>query len=50
MNKPEVFKNTEFGAVRVVMISETPWFVGKDESPELIYNLLKYELVFNLKK
>lgn len=26
------------------------WFVGKDESPELIYNLLKYELVFNLKK
>lgn len=37
MNKPEVFKNTEFGAVRVVMISETPWFVGKDVAEALGY-------------
>lgn len=37
MNKPEVFKNTEFGTVRVVMINETPWFVGKDVAEALGY-------------
>lgn len=26
------------------------WFVGKEESPELLYNILKYELMEHLKK
>ena len=30
MNKPEVFKNAELGSVRVVMVEEVPYFVGKD--------------------
>lgn len=38
MNKPEIFKNTEFGTVRVVMIKEIPWFVGKDVAEALGYN------------
>nr|DAV11886.1 MAG TPA: repressor domain protein [Caudoviricetes sp.] len=38
MNKPEIFKNTEFGTVRVVMINEIPWFVGKDVAEALGYN------------
>lgn len=29
MNKPEVFKNAELGSVRVVMVEEVPYFVGK---------------------
>lgn len=37
MNKLEAFKNTEFGTVRVVMINETPWFVGKDVAEALGY-------------
>ncbi len=38
MNKPEIFKNTEFGTVRVVMIKEIPWFVGNDVAKALGYN------------
>ena len=30
MNKPEVFENAELGSVRVVMVEEAPYFVGKD--------------------
>lgn len=37
MNKPEVFKNAELGSVRVVMVNETPYFVGKDVAEILGY-------------
>lgn len=38
MNKLETFKNAEFGTVRVVMINETPRFVGKDVAEALGYS------------
>ena len=37
MNKPEVFKNAELGSVRVVMVEEVPYFVGKDVAEILGY-------------
>ena len=37
MNKPEVFKNAELGSVRVVMVDEVPYFVGKDVAEILGY-------------
>lgn len=37
MNKPEVFKNAELGSVRVVMVKEVPYFVGKDVAEILGY-------------
>lgn len=30
MNNIEVFKNNEFGEIRVLQINNEPWFVGKD--------------------
>lgn len=30
MNQLQVFNNTEFGQVRTMMISGSPWFVAKD--------------------
>lgn len=30
MKEMEVFKNAELGSVRVVMVNEEPYFVGKD--------------------
>lgn len=38
MKDLEIFKNTEFGTVRVVMINETPYFVGKDVAVALGYS------------
>lgn len=37
MNSLEIFKNDEFGNVRVVMIEGEPWFVGKDVADVLGY-------------
>jgi anti-repressor protein len=37
MNELEVFKNSEFGEVRVVMKEDEPWFVGKDVATILGY-------------
>lgn len=37
MNKPEVFKNAKLGSVRVVMVEEVPYFVGKDVAEILGY-------------
>ena len=36
-NKIELFKNEEFGEIRVVEIDEQPWFVGKDVATILGY-------------
>lgn len=38
MKDLEIFKNTEFGTVRVVVINETPYFVGKDVAEALGYS------------
>ena len=29
MNELEIFKNEEFGEVRMLVINDEPWFVGK---------------------
>ena len=31
----EIFKNEEFGSVRVVVIDNDPWFVGRDVARRL---------------
>lgn len=36
-NNLEIFKNDEFGDVRVVIIGDNPWFVGKDVAEILGY-------------
>lgn len=36
-NKMEIFKNDEFGSVRIVMLDGEPWFVGKDVATILGY-------------
>ena len=36
-NKMEIFKNEEFGSVRVIMLDDAPWFVGKDVASILGY-------------
>lgn len=38
MNNLEIFKNKEFGQVRVLTRDNEPWFVGKDIAE--IYNQL----------
>lgn len=37
MNELQIFKNSEFGSVRTVMVDDTPYFVGKD-----VATILKY--------
>lgn len=37
MDKLQIFKNEEFGQVRVVMQGNVPWFVGKDVARTLGY-------------
>ena len=36
-NKIELFRNEEFGEIRVGEIDEQPWFVGKDVAQALGY-------------
>ena len=38
MKEMEIFKNAELGSVRVVMVNEEPYFVGKDVAEILGYN------------
>ena len=38
MNNFEIFENPEFGSVRTIVISNEPWFVGKD-----VANILEYQ-------
>lgn len=37
MNEIQIFNNEEFGRVRLVLINEEPWFVGKDVAESLGY-------------
>lgn len=37
MNELQTFSNSEFGAIRTIMIEEAPWFVGKDVATALGY-------------
>lgn len=41
MNKLKVFENEQFGEIRTVMISNDPWFVGKDVAKALGYSNTK---------
>ena len=38
MENVEIFKNTEFGEVRTLMVNNEPWFVGKDVAVALGYS------------
>lgn len=38
MNDLEIFKNEEFGEIRIVKIDNEPWFVGKDVASVLGYS------------
>ena len=37
MNELQTFSNSEFGAIRTIMIEEEPWFVGRDVAKSLGY-------------
>lgn len=37
-NKPQIFTNEQFGAVRIIIIESEPWFVGKDVAEILGYS------------
>lgn len=37
MNELEIFKNEEFGEIRIVLIENEPWFVGRDVAIALGY-------------
>ncbi len=37
MNNLQIFDNKEFGKVRIVLIENEPWFVGKDVAEALGY-------------
>lgn len=37
-NQVQVFNNSQFGDVRVIMQGEQPWFVGKDVASVLGYS------------
>lgn len=37
MYELEIFKNEEFGEIRMIMINNEPWFVGKDIAEVLGY-------------
>lgn len=41
MNNLQIFKNTEFGEIRTVLIDGEPWFVGKDIAEILGYGNTK---------
>lgn len=38
MNELQIFKNKDFGEVRVIAINDEPWFVGKDIAEALGYS------------
>lgn len=37
MDKLQIFKNEQFGAVRTITVNGEPWFVGKDVADNLGY-------------
>lgn len=37
MNELQIFSNEKFGKLRIVLINEEPWFVGKDATQDLGY-------------
>lgn len=37
MNELQTFSNSEFGAIRTIMIEDAPWFVGRDVAKSLGY-------------
>ena len=45
MNDIRVFKNPEFGSIRVVELNGDPWFVGKDVANNLGYQNLSKAII-----
>lgn len=45
MNELKVFENEQFGEIRTVMISNEPWFVGKDVAKALGYTDVKHSIL-----
>lgn len=45
MNEIQVFKNPEFGEVRIVSINNEPWFVGKDVAQVLGYTDINHTIL-----
>lgn len=37
MNELKIFENKEFGRIRIILINEEPWIVGKDAAEALGY-------------
>lgn len=37
-NKIEIFKNDRFGNIRIILLNDEPWFVGKDIAVILGYS------------
>ena len=37
MNELKIFENKEFGQIRIILINEEPWIVGKDAAEALGY-------------
>lgn len=46
----KTFENTEFGNVRVVMIDNVPWFVGKDVASVLGYERVTKAIVDHVRE
>lgn len=46
----EIFENSEFGKVRVLIINEEPWFVGKDVAEILGYSNTRQAIQVNVDK
>lgn len=44
MNEMKIFRNAEFGNVRVVELNGEPWFVGKDVASALGYTDLTHSI------
>ena len=45
MSEVEIFKNKDFGEIRIIMTNGEPWFVGKDVADILGYNNGKKALI-----
>lgn len=50
MNELKIFNNPDFGQVRMMMIEDTPYFVGKDVADILGYVMVVEILILMLTK
>ena len=48
MNELKIFENPDFGQVRIVMIEDTPYFVGKDVAEVLGYEAARNAIAMHV--